>query len=90
MEGAYQRSDMIERRAVLMAQWADYICPPSEVAKVVQMRKAPGRVLYLTTDSSETRPYSVVPVRAFKSTSQRPWKNCLVLASGEMRSGSDC
>ena len=27
VEGAYRRTDMIERRATLMEQWAEYVCP---------------------------------------------------------------
>ena len=32
VEGAYFRSDLIERRRVLMTQWADYVMPPLDEA----------------------------------------------------------
>jgi integrase len=45
VEGSYRRSDMIERRSVLMAQWGQYVTTPSkdDGDKVVAIRKAPAR-----------------------------------------------
>jgi integrase len=39
VEGAYQRSDMIERRAVLMGEWADFATSTVSPAKVVRLKR---------------------------------------------------
>lgn len=43
VEGAYRRSDMIERRAVLMRAWADFVCPPAAGDNVLPMRQTPAK-----------------------------------------------
>jgi hypothetical protein len=39
VEGRYLRSDMIERRAVLMAAWGDYVAPAGDDDKVVRISR---------------------------------------------------
>jgi integrase len=45
-EGAYRRSQMVERRAPLMQQWGQYVTTPRDDAggeKVMQMRRPPAK-----------------------------------------------
>ena len=40
VERAYQRSDLIEKRRLLMAQWAAFVTTPKSTAKVTTLRRA--------------------------------------------------
>ena len=41
-EAAYRRGDLFEKRARLMADWAQYCSRPAEPAKVVAIRQGAG------------------------------------------------
>jgi integrase len=41
-EAAYQRRDMLERRAVMMEAWADFCANPMKPAEVLPLRRAAG------------------------------------------------